>query len=75
LVTAFNRYLRRHRQLSKYHQELNLNFIKMAKKVYLWQNSEGRIGRKMFLKKGEDLAAELVGIERIANKNWLESKF
>jgi hypothetical protein len=43
--------------------------------VYVWQNSEGRIGRKMFLKKGEDLAAELVGIERIANKNWLESKF
>lgn len=75
LATAFNRYLRRHRQLSEYHQELNLNFVKMTKKIYLWLNSESRVGRKTFLKKGQELQMELLEIEKIANKDWLMSKF
>lgn len=73
LATAFNRYLRRHRQLSDYHKELNLNFVKMTKKIYLWRNSKSRVGQKTFLKRGQELQKELQVIEKIANKDWLEN--
>lgn len=72
LVTAFLKYLRRHRQLSDYHKELNMNFVKLAKKLFKLKQSTGILGNTTFEKKRKAFEEELEQAEKVVSKDWLK---
>ena len=67
LLEAFNKYILRSKDLSKYRKEANANFLKIAKKVFQLKNKRG----KVFLQKKEKIEELLKKLEPIANKSWL----
>ena len=73
LVSAFLKYLRRHRQMSDYHKELNVNFVKSAKEIFRLKTSERVVSTKIFQKKSEEIRQKLLIQKTIAERDWLES--
>lgn len=68
LVRAFEQYLRRHRELSDYRRQANLNFAYLARRAFTLRLAPGRDERAQ-----EQWEADLASLDPLANKEWLEN--
>lgn len=72
LVSSFLKYLRRNTQLSDYHKELNVSFVKTTKDIFRLKTSEELVSKKAYEKKKKEISERFGQIKTIAERDWLE---
>ena len=72
LIDAFKIYLLRSKQISEYRKRANLNFIKLAKKIFQLREREGYMSKSAFQQRHEKITQLLTTTTPIANLNWLK---
>jgi hypothetical protein len=75
LVSAFLKYLRRNTQLSDYHKELNVNFVKITKDIFRLKTSKDLISEKVFQKNKTVIFEKLKDLKTVAERDWLMGYF
>lgn len=71
LIEAFRIYLLRNKTLSDYRKRANLNFLKLAQKVFKLKENEYIIGKKAFAEKLNKLKSQVANTSPLVNKQWL----
>lgn len=72
LVEATKKYLARNRQLSTYQKSSNINFLKLANRIYNLRLKALSSSSTSFQKQWRELEQQLLNTEPLGNKNWLE---
>jgi len=72
LIEAFKKYLQRHRQLSDYHKNSNITFLKLAKQVFQLRSTKAYLAKNAWLKQHQNLLSQLATPQPVANKEWLK---
>jgi hypothetical protein len=71
LIEAFRIYLLRNRTLSDYRKRANLNFLKLAQKIFKLKENEYIVGKKAFTEKLNKLKSQVANTSPLVNKQWL----
>lgn len=72
LANSFEALLRRHKNLSDYWKESNLNCVKLAHRLYNLLEKKGILSAKKWQEEQEKMAQALRETSPLANKPWLE---
>lgn len=72
LIDAFKIYVMRNRAISTYRKQANLNFIKLAKRIFKLKEQQFLIPPSVFSTKWKSINDRLEKLENVANKAWLE---
>jgi hypothetical protein len=72
LANSFGALLRRHKNLSEYWKQSNLNCVKLAQRVYHLKEKKSHSTRKKWAEEWERLRDEIQQTSPLANKPWLE---
>lgn len=72
LVEATKKYLTRNRQLSTYQKTSNANFLKVFSRIYNLRLKALSSNSKSFQNQWKELEYQLINLEPLGNKSWLE---
>ena len=72
LIEAFKKYLQRDRQLSDYHKNSNITFLKIAKQVFQLRYNKAFLPKSSWRKQHQNMLTQLTLPHPIANKEWLK---
>lgn len=72
LIDAFKIYVMRNRAISTYRKQANLNFIKLAKRIFRLKEQQFLVPPSVFSIKWKSINDRLEKLENVANKVWLE---
>ncbi|MFK7950381.1 MAG: hypothetical protein AB8G11_22520 [Saprospiraceae bacterium] len=73
LIDAFKIYMMRNREISTYWKQANLNFVKLAKRIFKLKEQQFLIPPSVFMTKWKSISDRLEKMENVANKAWLET--
>lgn len=71
LIATFKSYIQRSKVLSEYKKQMNLNMLKMAKKIIDLDYQKITYSKKKLLEKKKELELEIKTLSPIANADWL----
>jgi len=71
LLEAFKKYLQRNKQLSDYHKNSNITFLKIAKQIFQLRYSKSFLPKPLWQKQHQNIVEQLKMPTPIANKEWL----
>ncbi len=74
LIEALKQYINRNKELSVYHKNANLQFLKSLKKIKQLKHNKGILSKSTWGKKHKTLSDSLQSMQALTNKEWILDK-